>query len=222
MRKFIISFCFLLTVLSLEAQTINGIRIDGGNAPVLVYIDGKQINLPATTCFVANLRPSYYRIEIYATRYTKPGERTWKGERLYNERFYFNGSGVNDIVLGRQEDKRPDRNDRGEYRPKQDRYGRVMNDKLFEEFLSGVKKEPFSDSRIKIVETALINSDFTCEQCISITKFYSFSDDKKKVMKMMYPRIVDKEGFFTVISLLTFSSDRDEMNDFVRKQSRQK
>ena len=37
MRKIIISFCILLSALSLQAQSVSGIRIDGGNTPILVY-----------------------------------------------------------------------------------------------------------------------------------------------------------------------------------------
>ena len=55
MRKIIISFCILLSALSLQAQSVSGIRIDGGNTPILVYFGGNQMCLPTTTCFVANL-----------------------------------------------------------------------------------------------------------------------------------------------------------------------
>ena len=33
---------------------------------------------PTTTCFVANLKPGNYTIEVYASRPTRPGERVWK------------------------------------------------------------------------------------------------------------------------------------------------
>ena len=36
MRKIIISFCILLAALSLKAQPVSGIRIDGGDTPILV------------------------------------------------------------------------------------------------------------------------------------------------------------------------------------------
>ena len=37
MRKIIISFCILLAALSLKAQPVSGIRIDGGDTPILVW-----------------------------------------------------------------------------------------------------------------------------------------------------------------------------------------
>ena len=92
MREIIISFCILFAALSLQAQSVNGIRIDGGNTPILVYLGGNQICLPTTTCFIANLNPGHYTVEVFATRFTRAGERVWKGEKLYKDLVYFDGN----------------------------------------------------------------------------------------------------------------------------------
>ena len=224
MRKIIISFCILLAALSLKAQSISGIRIDGGNTPILVYFGGNQMCMPTTTCFVANLKSGYYTVEVYSTRFSRPGERVWKGERLYKDNVYFNGIGVTEIVVdGRDEirpDDRPGRPGHGGHRPDYDQYDRVMNSQLFNTFLNSVKKVPFKDDRMTLINTALASSDFTSGQCLQLTKLYTFDDDRMEIMKMMYPRIVDKEAFFTVIATLTFSSNKDEMNKFVQNYGR--
>ena len=149
--------------------------------------------LPTTTCFVANLKSGYYTVEVYATRSARPGERVWKGRRLYNERIYFDGNSVKEIYVdGRGEIRpgSPGRPGQEGYCP-DSQYDRVMSEQLFKRFLSEVKKEPFKDDRMEI-------------------------------MKMMYPRIVDKGAFFTVIATLTFSSNRDEMNKFVQSYGRRR
>ena len=223
MRKIIISFCILLAALSLKAQSLNGIRIDGGDSPILVYFGGNQMCLPATSCFVANLKPGYYTVEVYASRFTRPGERVWKGQRLYNERIYFSGNEVKDIFVDNRNDVRPgSRPNQDEYYPEHDRYNRVMSSRLFDNFFNKVKNEPFSSDRIKTIETALVTSDFTSDQCLRLVKLYTFDDDKVKIMKLMYPNIVDKQAFFTVISTLTFSSSKDEMDKFVRNYNKRR
>ena len=222
MRKIIISFCILLAALSLKAQPVSGIRIDGGDTPILVYFGGRQMCYPTTTCFVANLKPGNYTIEVYASRPTRPGERVWKGERLYNDRVYFNGNEVKDIIVEERGDIRPSRpgrpgNGQGGHRPDYNRYDRVMNDQLFKKFFDSVKNEPFEKDRMGLITTALANSDFTSEQCLQLVKFYTFNNERLKIMKMMYPNIVDKEAFFTVIGTLTFSSNKTKMNDFIKE-----
>ena len=217
MRKIIISFCILFAALSLQAQSVNGIRIDGGNTPILVYLGGNQICLPTTTCFIANLNPGHYAVEVFATRFTRAGERVWKGEKLYKDLVYFDGRGVTEIWVDGRDNMRPERPGRpeqGEHRPGYG-YNRVMNDQLFQTFYKEMKNEPFKDDRMKLLNAALAGSDFTSAQCLQLTKLYTFDDDRMEIMKIMYPRIVDKEAFFTVINTLTFSSSKEKMKDFI-------
>lgn len=217
MRKIIISFCILFAALSLQAQSVNGIRIDGGNTPILVYLGGNQICLPTTTCFIANLNPGHYTVEVFATRFTRAGERVWKGEKLYKDFVYFDGRGVTEIWVDGRDNMRPERPGRpeqGEHRPGYG-YNRVMNDQLFQTFYKEMKNEPFKDDRMKFLNAALAGSDFTSAQCLQLTKLYTFDDDRMEIMKIMYPRIVDKEAFFTVINTLTFSSSKEKMKDFI-------
>ena len=217
MRKIIISFCILFAALSLQAQSVNGIRIDGGNTPILVYLGGNQICLPTTTCFIANLNPGHYTVEVFATRFTRAGERVWKGEKLYKDLVYFDGRGVTEIWVDGRDNMRPERPGRpeqGEHRPGYG-YNRVMNDQLFQTFYKEMKNEPFKDDRMKLLNAALAGSDFTSAQCLQLTKLYTFDDDRMEIMKIMYPRMVDKEAFFTVINTLTFSSSKEKMKDFI-------
>ena len=217
MRKIIISFCILFAALSLQAQSVNGIRIDGGNTPILVYLGGNQICLPTTTCIIANLNPGHYTVEVFATRFTRAGERVWKGEKLYKDLVYFDGRGVTEIWVDGRDNMRPERPGRpeqGEHRPGYG-YNRVMNDQLFQTFYKEMKNEPFKDDRMKLLNAALAGSDFTSAQCLQLTKLYTFDDDRMEIMKIMYPRIVDKEAFFTVINTLTFSSSKEKMKDFI-------
>lgn len=217
MRKIIISFCILFAALSLQAQSVNGIRIDGGNTPILVYLGGNQICLPTTTCFIANLNPGHYTVEVFATRFTRAGERVWKGEKLYKDLVYFDGRGVTEIWVDGRDNMRPERPGRpeqGEHRPGYG-YNRVMNDQLFQTFYKEMKNEPFKDDRMKLLNAALAGSDFTSAQCLQLTKLYTFDDDRMEIMKIMYPRIVDKEAFFKVINTLTFGSSKEKMKDFI-------
>ena len=217
MRKIIISFCILFAALSLQAQSVNGIRIDGGNTPILVYLGGNQICLPTTTCFIANLNPGHYPVEGFAPRFTRAAERVWKGEKLYKDFVYFDGRGVTEIWVDGRDNMRPERPGRpeqGEHRPGYG-YNRVMNDQLFQTFYKEMKNEPFKDDRMKLLNAALAGSDFTSAQCLQLTKLYTFDDDRMEIMKIMYPRIVDKEAFFTVINTLTFSSSKEKMKDFI-------
>lgn len=218
-KKVLISLCLLFALLPLGAQTVKGIRIDGGNTPILVYLDGTQMCVPAVSCFIANLHPGSYLVEVFDVRPSRPGERVRKGERLYSERVHFDGHGMKEITVGSRGNGRPERPGQfgqgGAHRPDRGPHAQVMDDRLFKTFLDKVKKTPFDDDRMALINAALAESDFTSAQCLQLTRLYTFDDDRMAIMKRMYPRIVDKDAFFTVISTLTFTSSQNEMNAFV-------
>ena len=218
MRKIIISFIVLFAAISLNAQAISGIRVDGGDSPILVYIGGSQMCSATTSCFVANLKAGNYIVQVYATRYTRPGERVTKGALLYNERVNFSGKGVKDIyVENRSGGGRPvGRPNQGNRYPDRETNDRLMSAKLFESFYNTLSKEINDGDRIRMIGTTVLNSDFTSEQCLRLVKLFRFDGDKVTVMKRLYPVVTDKQAFFTVLGTLTYSDNKTKMNEFIR------
>ncbi|MCS2612427.1 DUF4476 domain-containing protein [Bacteroides fragilis] len=101
-------------------------------------------------------------------------------------------------------------------------YDVVMNRAEFDRFLRTVKDKPFDSDRNKLIETTLVSTGFTSDQCLQLVKLFSFDSEKIKLMQAMYPRIVDKPNFYLVIESLTFQSDKNKMNEFVRKYHSQR
>lgn len=217
MRKILVSIFILFTVLSAKAQNISGISIDGGGDPILVYFGGSQMCYPTTSCFVANLKPGYYQIEVYASRVGRQGERLWKGQKLYNSRVYFNGTGVKDIFVGTNGSNRPGgRPHQGSDTSDYDEEDEVMSARLFESLYKTVQREVSDANRIKVIDSVIGTTHFTCDQCQRLTELFRFDGDKMIIMKKMYPYLVDKQAFFSLIASLTYTMHKDEMNTFVK------
>lgn len=218
MRKFMIGLSLLLTAVSLQAQSVSGIRVDAGYTPVLVYLNGTPMNSPSTSCFIANLKAGNYMLEVYASQPAyRPGSRTLKGEKLYSRRIRFDGRGVENVNVGNV-GGHPGGPSYGVHPPimTDAPCARVMDDRLFGQFFERVKKESFDRTRLDMIKTSLANSDFTSAQCLRLVNLFSFDSKKMEVMKMMYPCIVDKEAFFKVVDGLSFSSHKEEINEYIR------
>lgn len=208
MRQFIITICFLVAAISLQAAPIEGIRIESNGEPVIVFVDGQQICTPTTSCFIANLKAGQYQIEVFSVYFSHPKDRGRKSRLLHKEHFHYHGRGIQDIFVKPQQDHSDRHNSR---------HDRVMDDYSFEDFFRIFKKNNFDSERTKLIETALMTSDFTAEQCKRITKAYSFDSERIKVLQMMYPQVVDKQNFFKAIESLKFQSDKDKMNEFIKR-----
>lgn len=209
MRKIILSLCLLLATLAVQAARLNGIRVETSGNRVVVYIDGQQICTPTTNCFFSTTLGGTFRVEVYSARSARPGERGANGKLLYDQRVYLNGMEIKDIYIEGEGGRFPESS--------VNKPGRVMERNAFDQFVNAVKAEPFDSDRLKMIEGAMVTNDFTSGQCRKLADLYTFDSDKKKIMKLMYPRIHDKENFFMVIESLTFSSDKNEINDFIKE-----
>ena len=91
----------------------------------------------------------------------------------------------------------------------------MMRDE-FDRFLSDFRMVIMSDEQIKYIDDVLLDCNFTSAQCGKIIDQISGSDAQMTVMKRMYPQIVDKENFASVVNKLFSSFDRDKMKEYIQ------
>lgn len=210
MRKIILILSMLSVIHLVSAASLNGIRIESDNSLIIVFIDGQQVCTPTTSCFVANLSSGHYEIEVYAAgRHESRGHHPKRGRKLYGERLFYNGRSIKEIYV----------DDDREEAYYDDSYGHpiAMDNDTFSKFLAMYKKGPFESDRVALLNTTLINNNFTTQQCLQLTEYYAFDDDKMKVMQKLYPQIIDKQNFFMLIDTLSFSKSKDKMNAFIKQ-----
>lgn len=97
---------------------------------------------------------------------------------------------------------------------------RAMRNDEFARFLNDVKSKIFDSDRTDFIEKATRSTGFTSEQCCRLIKLYSFDDDRTKVLKILYPSVVDKDNFSAAIDGLDFLSNQDTVKNFVRNYNR--
>ena len=194
-RHLILSVCLVLVAFpAIKAAPIDGIRIESPYRRVVVLVDGQQVCLPTFSCFVANLRGSC-RVEVYEA--PSRGENSRRGKLLYDERVHCS---INEVEpLGGEQ------------------HESVMSPSAFEQFMGLMEKQSFDSDRKEVLDHALLTSWFTTDQCIRLMDFYRFDSEKKQLMKKIYPKIVDKPNFYYAIDKLTFSSDKNEINAFIKQ-----
>ena len=218
MRSLILSICFACSSLVMHGQSVSGIRVDAGNNLVIVYLDGKQISLPTSSCFIANLTNGRYAVEVYDANAYRDGMYNYRGKLVYRESVVYRGRGIKDLVIADYEEgqqMQPSYPENpyypGDYYPRG-----VLGPQNFNTFLKTLKDETFESSQLKMLETAVINTRFTSDQCVRILQLCDFDSERIKFMKLLYPSVADKQNFFKVINKLDFDSNKHEMNRFIK------
>ena len=218
MRNLILSICFACSSLAMHAQSATGIRVDAGDNLVVVYLDGKQISLPTSSCFIANLTNGRYAVEVYDANAYRDGKYNYRGKLVYRESVVYRGRGIKDLIIDDYMENLPvqpshpeDSYYPGGYYPRG-----VMDPQNFNDFLKTLEDATFESSRLKMLETTVINTRFTSDQCVRIIQLCDFESQRLKFMKLLYPVVVDKQNFFKVINLFDFDSNKREMNSFIK------
>ncbi len=96
-----------------------------------------------------------------------------------------------------------------------------MPPRAFASLLRMLEEEPFPDEKYSIVREAASKNYFTSQQVLQILKEFVFEDDRLKVAKLLYPRVVDPENFFIVYEAFTFPSSKRELRKWVEKYDRE-
>ena len=256
MKKILFLFVLAVTSLCLQAQNIPGIRINARGNLVLVYLNGQQVNMPATSCFIANLSTGNYLVEIYEAYDNNSRRHSVDNKRcLYRKRIHYRRNDLKEINLRRTDhnypwnendawndswndswsdswsdswdDSRNDSwndswNDCDGYRPNGHHRLQVMSPEIFQHFFQTVKNESFDKNKFKVIEQATLTSRFTSTQCAALVNLFSFDKEKIRVMKIMYPVIVDKDYFFSVIDKLSFLSSKEEIQEYLKQYHNQR
>lgn len=226
-RHLMLSVCLVLATLpTMKAATIDGIRIESPHRKIVVLVDGQQVCLPTFSCFVANLHGSC-RVEVYEA--PSRGENPRRGKLLYDERVHCSINEVKDIFIPEGKESGGNRDASNHHKsgrpgdwPAEGQRGQVMSPPAFEQFMGLMKKQSFDSDRKEVLNHALLTSWFTTDQCIRLMDFYRFDSEKKQLMKKIYPKITDKPNFYNAIDKLTFSSDKKEINTFIKEYHEKK
>lgn len=87
----------------------------------------------------------------------------------------------------------------------------------FREMLARLKKESFDDSRMDYVKLFFKGPTlFTCQQIKAMGETFSFDKGKVEFLKKAYEKCSDPQNFYQCIDILTFSSYKKEILDYIQ------
>jgi hypothetical protein len=80
---------------------------------------------------------------------------------------------------------------------------------------TAMSNEAFADDQMNVARQALKNSCVTVDQVIDLAQIFTFEDDRLEFAKFAYDRTIDPHNYFEVNSVFTYSSTKDELNEFL-------
>jgi hypothetical protein len=85
----------------------------------------------------------------------------------------------------------------------------------FDQVYRAVDAESFSDDKVRVLKSAVIDRWFTVAQVKKMMGTTAFGGEKVQIAALMHPRVVDMNNWFTVYGALTFDSEKTELRRLV-------
>ena len=100
-----------------------------------------------------------------------------------------------------------------------ERKPRVMHHKDFKMMCEVVDDASFHEKKIGVIKVACISSYFNSRQCAKLLSMISFDDAKLNALKVLAPRIIDKD-VTEIVKQFSFSSSKDKALEILSKNKR--
>lgn len=93
-----------------------------------------------------------------------------------------------------------------------------MNYIDFNKMKEAVADNSFEETRLSTAKTATKGSCLSTDQVKQIMELFSFEDSKLEYAKFAYDYTVDKNNFYTLGKVFTYSSSKEDLNNFIEKK----
>lgn len=190
------------------------------NGSFRVVIDGRSYNLNVNDdeLSLTNLQPGNHSIAVYSGN----RGRSSRERSVYQGQFYLRDQYHFDMVINRfgkafTDEQYLGYNGNTNYPGTQYNY-REMSAADFAQLKQTLTSESFDATRLQIATQAANANYFSVAQVKQIMQLFSYEENKLSIAKSLYTRTVDKQNYYSVAEVFSFSTTKEQLMDFLRTQ----
>jgi hypothetical protein len=91
----------------------------------------------------------------------------------------------------------------------------TMSHGSFQSVKSSIQKQSFEDSKMKVAKQILRSNCLNTGQIKEVMNLFSFEESKLNFAKEAYSKCTNKQDYFTISDVFTFSSSSDELMEYI-------
>ncbi|MCF7919499.1 MAG: DUF4476 domain-containing protein [Candidatus Cloacimonetes bacterium] len=92
-----------------------------------------------------------------------------------------------------------------------------MDNGSFNNLISQIRSESFSEDQMRYIRTASKNYYFSVNQVGQLIDEFTFSEDKIDCLRITYPKVIDKENGFNLIGRYTFEDEKEQAEQIINQ-----
>ena len=222
---------FSLSMLAYDGSLLS-ISSSGTSTEMKIEIDGRKFSMKNNSITLSYLSEGRHSIKIYRDRKRGAFSFGKREDILYQSNIFLRRGYHLDITVNRfgkvmTDEQFIDRN--AEWYNDEDDYndnnngdwnggkGNVMSVREFENVKEQIRKEWFENNRLKSVKVIIDKNNFTTQQVKEFMLLFTFENNRLELAKYAYRKTVDKQCYYELTDVFTFSSSQDELARFIHE-----
>ncbi|MBN1207114.1 MAG: DUF4476 domain-containing protein [Myxococcaceae bacterium] len=90
----------------------------------------------------------------------------------------------------------------------------ISEDQL-QSLMRAMGRESFGEGKLRVLESAASTQNFLVPQVMKILQRFSFGEDKLDAVRLLWPRVLDRDNAFQLYQAFTFSGEKDELRQII-------
>lgn len=78
-----------------------------------------------------------------------------------------------------------------------------------------IARESFGDGKLRVLESAARSQYFLVPQVLKLLPRFTFAEDRLNAMRVLWPRVLDRENAYQLYGAFTFSNEKDELRKII-------
>lgn len=232
MKRFIYTLLLLLGVTAsgfaaYDGRSVLEIRLSD-KSPLVVTIDGRQYNKHGRSITIGNLPKGKHSIRIYEfLEYKRGGGRA---KLLFTGTIKVDAGTYNYCVVDvKTQDMRVRTMDLEYAYVDYDDYGSsdsiavgdnggTLSAKDLNDLKTRADGRITDTEKLKLLKSVLSDYTYSSAQVRTITGWLAFEDSKLNFAKWSYDKVTDKQDYWKLEDIFTYSTSKDEFNKFIKKK----
>lgn len=233
MSRLVYTLLFIITasipaMAQYSQRSVLEIRMND-HEPIVVSVDGRYYNKHGRTVTIGNLPRGWHDLRVYEyLEYKKGGARA---KLLYTGRIRIDAGTVTHCVVDRQTGRmrtrtmdiedayldydQPDNNDRYNDNERHERKSNALNNEDLNDLKARVEDRITDTERLKLMKSVLEQRTYYSVQVRTMVDWLAFESSKLDFAKWSYERALDKQDYWKLEDVFSFSSSKDEFNQYI-------
>lgn len=90
-----------------------------------------------------------------------------------------------------------------------------ISEPQLQNLMQAIQKESFGDGKLRVLEAAAPTQYFLVPQVQKILQKFSFGEDKLDAVRLLWPRVLDRENSYQLYQSFSFPAEKDELKNII-------